>query len=146
MFFFMTYKTLTEIESLVRSFEDCVLPRSCWTHQAHLTVALWYLIDFSEEEAIKCIRDRIQKYNIATGIENTTTSGYHETITLFWIRLISHYIVCGNKGYSFVDITNNLINACANTDLIFEYYSRNLLFSYEARINWVEPNIKPLKS
>lgn len=43
----MTYKTLDEIKNIVRAFEDCTLPRSEWTHHAHLTIALWYLTHFS---------------------------------------------------------------------------------------------------
>ncbi|KJH71709.1 hypothetical protein [Aliterella atlantica] len=140
----MTYKTLAEIESLVGAFEDCVLPRSCWTHQAHLTVALWYLTHFSEEQAINCMRDRIRKYNVATGVENTKNSGYHETITLFWLRVISNYLISEIQVYELVDIANKLLNTYKNSGLVFEYYSRNLLLSFVARSNWIEPNLKPL--
>jgi hypothetical protein len=125
----MTYKTLTEIKNLVRAFEDCTLPRSCWTHQAHLSVALWYLTHFSEEEAIKCMRDRIRNYNTTIGIKNTNDSGYHETITLFWMQIILSYLFFQGKDCNFLDIVNNLISTYKNERLIFEYYSRNLLFS-----------------
>lgn len=140
----MTYKTLAEIESLVRAFENCTLPRSCWTHQAHLTVALWYLTHFSAVEAIGLICDRIRKYNTAIGIENTNNSGYHQTITLFWVRLILSYLIREIEVYSFVDLANNLINTYNNPELIFECYSHNLLLSCEARTSWVEPDIKQL--
>lgn len=141
----MTYKTLIEIESLVRAFEDCVLPRSHWTHQAHLTVALWYLTHFSTERAIKYMRDRICKYNAATGIESTNNSGYHETINLFWIRIISNHLISEMQDRELVDIANDLLNIYKNSVLIFEYYSRTLLLSYKARISWVEPDIKSFK-
>ena len=32
-----------DIESFVRDFEACTLPKPRWTHQAHLLVGLWYL-------------------------------------------------------------------------------------------------------
>ena len=32
-----------EIESFIRAFEDCSLPKSEWTHARHLIMALWYL-------------------------------------------------------------------------------------------------------
>lgn len=139
----MTYKTLTEIESLVRAFEDCTLPRSLWTHQVHLTVALWYLTHFSEEQAIKCMRDRICKYNVTVGIKNTRASGYHETLTLFWMRIVLHYLVHKSKDYFLVELANNLIATYTSTKLPLEYYSCNLLLSWEAQISWVEPDIKP---
>lgn len=130
----MTYKTLTEIESLVRAFEDCTLPRSHWTHQAHLTVALWYLTHFSEEVASQHLRDRICKSNAASGIENTRTSGDRETITLFWIRIIFKHLIFEIYDDRLVDIANNLLNIYKNSALIFEYYSRDLILSYETRI------------
>ncbi len=140
----MTYKTLAEIENLVLAFENYTLPRSCWTHQAHLTVALWYLTHLSEEEAVKCMRDRIRNYNTAIGIENTKNSGYHETITLFWMRIILTYFISEAKDRMFVDIANKLIKNYKNDGLIFEYYSRDLLLSWEARIGWVEADLKLL--
>jgi hypothetical protein len=39
---------------------------------------------------------------------------------------------------------NNLAARYANKDLPLEYYSRDHLMSWEARIDWVEPDIKPL--
>jgi hypothetical protein len=50
------YQTTAEIEALVREFETCTLPRPQWTHNAHLTVALWYLLNHSGQEATKLSR------------------------------------------------------------------------------------------
>lgn len=138
----MTYKTLDEIENVVRVFEHCTLPISEWSHHAHLTVGLWYLIHYPPEEAINCIRDRIKKYNAARGIKTTKDSGYHETITLFWLRIIIHFLVAEVENYSILDITNKLINKYANPRLPLEYYSQDLLMSWEARISWIEPDLK----
>ncbi len=46
-----TFRTADEILALVRRFEDCTLPREEWTHAAHLTVALWHLLQFDWPEA-----------------------------------------------------------------------------------------------
>ncbi|MDY7014636.1 MAG: hypothetical protein SVX43_13740, partial [Cyanobacteriota bacterium] len=40
-----------KIVNLVRAFEERTLPRSRWTHAAHLIVALWYLMQYPESEA-----------------------------------------------------------------------------------------------
>lgn len=56
------YTTQHEIIGLVRSFEDCTLSRAQWTHSAHLTVALWYLIH-EPLTAAEQIRYGIQRYN-----------------------------------------------------------------------------------
>lgn len=139
-----TYRTFSEIENLIKAFENCTLPRCEWSHPAHLTVALWYLTHYSELEATNCIRDRIKRYNLAHGIKTTKDSGYHETLTLFWIRMASQYLSSVTSDSSLVDIANKLIQDYGNPRLPLEYYSRELLMSWEARKDWVEPDLKPV--
>ena len=138
------YQALSEIEILIREFEACTLPKCQWTHQAHLTVALWYLTRYSQPEATIYIRDRIQQYNLAQGINTTKDSGYHETITLFWIQMIRCYLSVATAKDSLVDIANGLLHSCGNPRLPLEYYSRKRLMSWDARRGWVEPDLKPL--
>lgn len=139
-----TYRTFNEIENLIKAFENCTLPRCEWSHPAHLTVALWYLTHYSEPDATNCIRDRIKRYNLAHGIKTTKDSGYHETLTLFWIRMASQYLSSVTSDSSLVDIANKLIQDYGNPRFPLEYYSRELLMSWEARKDWVEPDLKPV--
>jgi hypothetical protein len=138
------YRTLGEIESLVRDFESCALPRSEWTHHSHLTVALWYLVHCSGREATSRIRNGIKRYNARNGVEMTKDGGYHETMTLFWICIISKYLLLADAGNSFVELANDMIARFGGGRLPFEYYSRELLMSWRARTSWVEPDLKPL--
>jgi hypothetical protein len=82
------FQSLVELTEFIDDFESGQLPREQWTHQAHLVVALWYLINFSRDEAVGNIRNRILSYNRSCGIQNTANSGYHETLTLFWIKVV----------------------------------------------------------
>lgn len=138
------YTSLNEIEILIKAFEAGTLSRSEWTHPAHLTVALWYLTHYPKSEATNRIRNNIQRYNLAKGIQTTQDSGYHETITLFWIQLIHQYLSAVPPTFPLLNLTNNLIQNYGNPRFPFEYYSRDLLMSWEARKNWVEPDLKPL--
>lgn len=140
----MKYQTVGEIESLIAAFKNCTLPRDEWNHHAHLTVALWYLTRYSEAEATNCIRDRIQHYNKANGIQTTNDSGYHETITLFWIRIVHCYLSLVEKDLSILDIANQLIDNYGEKSFPLQYYSRDRLMSWQARISWLEPDLKPL--
>ncbi|MDY6805397.1 MAG: hypothetical protein SXA11_16535 [Cyanobacteriota bacterium] len=137
------WKTTEEIEELVDKFNNCTLPRGDWNHAAHLIVALWYLINSPETEAINRIRNGIKKYNAANGIQNTENSGYHETMTLFWIKVVQQYLLAASPRLPLVVIANDLINTYNNSSLPFAYYSREKLMSVEARKNWVEPD--PIK-
>lgn len=136
--------TFREIESLIQAFENCTLSRNEWTHQAHLIVALWYLTSHLQADAINCIRTRIKNYNNVSGIETTKNSGYHETLTLFWIKIVSQYLTAKGKNSSFVDLANGLIQYGSSPRLPLEYYSGDRLMSWEARQSWIEPDLKSL--
>ncbi|WP_228060011.1 hypothetical protein [Plectonema radiosum] len=64
------YQTEADIKSLINRFENCTLPYCEWNHQAHLTVALWYLICYDEKTAIIYIRQAIQRYKAVIGINS----------------------------------------------------------------------------
>ena len=65
-------------------FSDRILDKSLWTHEAHITTAIWYLMKYEKEDALCRLRSGIISYNLAVGGENTGMGGYHETITVFW--------------------------------------------------------------
>ncbi|NJL81331.1 MAG: hypothetical protein HC836_22570 [Richelia sp. RM2_1_2] len=138
------YQTEAEIESLINRFENCTLPRCEWNHETHLTVALWYVISYDEKAAINSLSQNIQRYNAAIGIKTTKHGGYHETLTLFWIKMVSHYLSFIQEKNSILKMAIAISNAYNDKYLPFQYYSRDLLMSWEARTSWVEPDLKPL--
>jgi hypothetical protein len=135
-----TYRHADEIAALVAAFDDTTLPRPQWTHAAHLTVALWYLLRYEPAEATALIRSGIQRYNAAQGIETTPTGGYHETLTLFWIRCVRAYLAEHTRDTPLVVLANGL---CARYDknTPLKYYTCERLFSPEARAGWVAPDL-----
>ncbi|HYE74292.1 MAG TPA: hypothetical protein VEF04_13220 [Blastocatellia bacterium] len=147
------YTLLAEIEKLIGEFESCLLPKSEWTHQAHLTVGLWYLSHYSRDEATTIIRSGIQRYNEACGVITTDTSGYHETITLFFIAFIHSYLESlrqtksskDSLGLSLVEVTNKFFEQYSDKNLPLQFYSRERLMSRDARYGWIEPDLKSLE-
>lgn len=138
------FRTTGEVLSLLRRFDDCTLPRDEWTHAAHLTVALWHLLEYDWAEAVSRVRLGIRRYNAAHGIRTTPTGGYHETLTLFWMRRVRTFLDDGrNEARSLVALANDL-GAALDSRLPLEYYTRERLFSTEARAAWVEPDLKSL--
>ena len=138
------FVTFEEIEALIRGFESGTLARPQWTHSAHLTVACWYLVCYTEPEATRRIRAGIQRYNESQGIVTTKDSGYHETMTLFWTRMVRQYLSGELLNRSLVTLINDMAARYADRKIPFEYYSRDRLMSWEARANWAEPDLKPL--
>lgn len=138
------FRDFNEVLKLVTGFEKCTLSKQLWTHHAHLAVACWYLVCDTDPKAIPRIREGIKMYNISQGGANTKDSGYHETITLFWAKVIRGYLASATLECSIVHLINDLIARYSDSKFPFEYYSRERLMSCEARANWIEPDLKPL--
>ena len=129
------------IEALVRAFEDGSLPKARWTHQAHLTVALWYLRRYPRPEATERIREGIQAYNGRHG----NAAGYHETITLAWVAVVARFLAEHDRGQPLSSLTAALLEACGGKDHLLVYYSDRVLMSEEARRTWVPPDRRPIE-
>jgi len=132
-------------EELVEAFIACTLPKEEWTHQAHLRVGLWYLLRNHAEEALALLRTRIQSYNASRGTMNTDHSGYHETITRFYVWVIGQFLHSADRQQGVDQLAEELIHRCGEKSLPLQYYSRDRLFSALARRQWIEPDLAPLK-
>lgn len=137
------YESLDEIEAVVRGFECCGLPASEFTHASHLTVALWYLSRLTVPEAAAQMRAGLYRFLDQHGVGQ---GKYNETITLFWIKLLRKFLDEADANLSLADIANQMIASFNDSQLIFAYYSKERLFSEEAKGAWVEPDLKPLDS
>lgn len=136
----MIYNTTEEVITLIKAFEERTLLKSEWTHAAHLTVGLYYCLRYPFGVAINNMRDGIYWLNDAHGVVNTKTSGYHETLTVFWMITVKQFIE-NSKCYKLSELANQLIDVCHDANLPFKYYSRELLFSAEAREHHVQPDL-----
>ena len=125
-------------------FLDLALPKREWTHEAHFRVGLWHLLRFSEADSLERLRSGIRRYNEATGVANTETSGYHETMTRFYVAMIANFLDANDRSRDIEELADELIAACGDKRLPFAYYSEQRLLSTEARLGWVEPDLRPL--
>ena len=135
----MRFKSKEEIKEVVRTFEDASVPRGKWKHAEHLTVALHYLSHHDIETATMKMREGIFKLLGAFGVDLTKEMPYHETLTVFWMRTVAEFNASKN-GASVLDKTNELV-ARYDKDYPLEFYSREYLFSDEARARFVEGDL-----
>jgi len=124
------------IESFVLAFEAGSLSRSEWTHSRHLIMALWCLKRHDRHEAIRLIRDGIKRCNERQG----NLTGYHETITLAWVALIERFLAGRPMDAPVAELAGELLEQCGDKDYLLRFYSRERLFSDEARRGWVPPD------
>ena len=108
-------------------------------HVSHLHVAWAYLAESSSvQQAASKMCHTLRRVAADAGKPDK----FHQTITLFWLHLLSH-IYAAHRGKPLEDVVH------ANPQLLeknfpLTYYSGERLFSEEARISWVEPDLKPL--
>lgn len=133
------------VEALVEGFVTGTLPRAGWTHEAHLTVGLCYLHRHGYPAGILLFRDALRRYNASQGIVSTPTSGYHETITLFYGRYLAGFLRRAGAGRPVAELVEKLLADHGDRALPLRYYSRDRLMSVEARRAWVEPDLRPLE-
>jgi hypothetical protein len=67
---------------------------------------------------------------------------YNETITIFWVELVADLLNQLPSDSTLVEKCNKVLESLDNAQLVFEYYSRERLFSDEARDGFVTPDIK----
>lgn len=134
------FATEAELEDLISAFDQARIPRPFWTHREHLAVATLYVL---RERSLDEIRTGIQRLNEANGVPQTPIGGYHETITVVWMKLISDWIAL-NPSDSQLTMVNGVLNAFSDRDFLFAYYSLERLMSSEARFGWIEPDLKEL--
>lgn len=133
----MHYSSPGEIEALFGKFELKLLPKDQLTHEAHLTVGLHYLYHHDFFEALCLMKAAIITYNEAVGTPNSGDSGYHETLTAFWLRVLEKFLK-GRREESLLALCNDFLsNPSAAKDLPLRYYDRERLFSVEARATWI---------
>lgn len=134
-----------EVNELAKAFKERTLPKSEWTHAAHLVVGLYFCYTYAPENARNLVREGILRLNDAHGTLNTDTSGYHETITIFWLETVVAYLDKTGHDTGLAELANGLLADCGNPHLPLKYYSRERLFSVEARRNFVEPDLAASK-
>ena len=136
---------MVDIKTTATKFQDKTLPKDEWTHFAHIAVALYELHTLkSFENALFSLRIKIKDYNLSVGTQNTDSSGYHETLTIFWLKVLEQVYSLNNQ-YSLDEIFSRFLETdCATTKFPTVFYSRELLFSSNARQNWVNPDLLPI--
>ncbi len=133
-------------EEFLRRFEECTLPFDQWTHRSHVKVAFLYLRQFPFDQALVRIRSGIKKYNAANQVPEGPTSGYNETTTQAFLRLVAVTMQAYGKAFStpnadsFCDTHPQLMTRCA---LRF-FYSPETRMHPLAKTEFVEPDLAPL--
>ena len=136
--------TAVTTDQLASGFIDLSLPKEYWTHCAHLRVGLWHAMRHTPAETLDLLRARISAFNQAKGGENTASAGYHETVTRFYVHVIGQFLASADVLRPSEELERELIGRFGDKELPLRYYTKERLFSSEARLGWVAPDLRAL--
>ncbi len=133
-----------DLAAIAHGVMDLSLPKPRWTHRAHFAAALWFLARRPDINLPRVMPGLIRAYNAATGVANTDTGGYHETITQASLRAAASFLA-EHRDERLFEVCNTLMESrFGKSDWLLAYWTKERLFSVEARRVWVEPDIRPL--
>ena len=124
-------------EQFARACERGEIAPADFDHRAHVRVAWVYVREGpSVDAATDRMRHAIRRFAAAAN----AAQKYHETLTLLWMRLLAE----AAARVAVPCELDALLAQCpelADKDLPLKYYTRERLFSDEARTRWVPPDL-----
>jgi len=123
----------------LKAFDECAFTSSTWTHEAHLRMGFLILKAEPYEAALARVRAGLQKLN---GVIGTTGRGYHETITVAYLRLLKSRLAKAPwiSWRGFEEAYGDLFAS----SYLDKHYSREALDRPEAKTRFVDPDREPL--
>ena len=139
------FATDADIEHVGERFLARSLPKEEWTHEAHLATTAWLLLRRPDIDVDKQLPRLIRGYNESVGGVNDDTQGYHETITRTFLAGVRLFVSEAHISAPLHELVNELLlSPMGRRDWPFRFYSRDRLFSVEARRGFVVPDVAAL--
>ena len=136
----MTHRVSPDDRLFVTRLEDSTLAPSEFDHRAHVRAAYVYLAEFDPEAATARMRSALLTFLQHHGIP---ASKYHATMTKAWILAVRHFMALtpdAESADAFIAANPQLLDS----RIMLSHYSASLLFSPEARAEFVEPDQSPI--
>lgn len=141
----MSHPNEAEILKIVRAFETGAIKREDWRHAEHLTVACYYALHHDYETAYVRMRGGIFNLLEAFGVDFSKEMPYHETLTVFWLRMIFDRLK-SPPAPPLLEFTNRILELGSDKELPLRFYRRETLFSERARREFVAADLVEMPS
>lgn len=109
------------------------LPKPEWTHEGHLLACMSLVRRHGAAEALRLLRGAIPPYNDSTGVANTSTGGYHDTITVYYVWAVDRLLAAG------LTAAEILADPLVERTAALVFWDREVLMSPLARAAWTPP-------
>jgi hypothetical protein len=141
---FVPFDSDAQVSALAAGFCDRSLPKEQWTHAGHFSTTLALLATREDLDLSRDLPQMIRAYNASVGGVNDDHAGYHETITQASIRAARWFRAAHPHLPLFACCNALMETSLGRSDWLLAHWSRERLFSVEARRGWVEPDLDPL--
>lgn len=121
--------------------EKLVLAAAEFDHKAHLRLAYIYLSGNSVSKSVDLMRHALHGLLEHAGIE--PSEKYHETLTKAWILAVCHFMKC-SAGSSSSEHFLKENEVLLNPKVMLTHYSESVLFSKDARVKFIEPDLEQI--
>lgn len=127
-------------EELLCALENGTITPKQWNHRAHVRGGYLLMQRFGLTEGTARMQAGLKRLNAAHGSPNTLMRGYHETITVAYLRLIFQRLIRTQSMTSqeFCDVHPELLDK----HLLLRYYTPDRLWSQAAKQGFLEPDVK----
>jgi hypothetical protein len=130
-------------DAFLKLFESAEWPLNQWHHRQHIKVAYLCLRRYPFDTAMMRIREKIKSFNAAHSLPDHPTSGYHETMTQAWLRLV-HLTLCEYGPAENADAFYERSPQLAEKKILRLFYSKEVFMSPPAKYEFLEPDLAPL--
>jgi hypothetical protein len=133
---------MSEDDTFLAQFEAATWPLAEWHHKQHIKVAYLYLSRYPFEAAMTRLREKIKAFNAANNLPDELTSGYHETMTQAWLRLV-HFTLCEYGPAENADAFYEANPQLSQKKTLRFFYTKERFQTMEAKTGFVEPDLIP---
>ena len=139
------FATDEDVVRLGEGLLERTVPRAEWTHEAHLAATVYLLLRRPDVDLDRQLPDIIRSYNESVGGVNDDTQGYHETITRVFLHGVRLFLEEADASEPLHELVNQLLlSPMGKRDWPLRFYSRERLFSVEARRAFIAPDLAAL--
>jgi hypothetical protein len=129
------------LASFLHSFETGTLPKTEWTHAAHVPAAAYYRHSSAFAVVLPFMRAHISAFNEAVGGINGPASGYHETLTRFWLLIVAEHLRQNPSSSHLAAAQQAVATFGQARTLNTLYYSGVVVKDSAARLAWRPPGL-----
>jgi hypothetical protein len=122
-------------DEFLEAFESASVPAGRFPHEAHLRMAWLSVTRLGADAALERVTTGIRRLAAAHG----HAPRYHDTLTRAWVCVVAH--AEASAGHAAFDQLLATHPELLDRQLLLRHYSRERLFSPQARSRWLAPDL-----